>query len=456
VVKSAIVANLQATMSSNMLQCPHCSVENEIMETVYIEDEGTIHEYTMCGVCDNLVASSVPAVCSDASCGAMEPERNSLPDCVSNSCNRCDEDASGDHNETILGIPCPDFEFDMPSQTQSVKHSCSSAFQFDENTDIVDIAAYPATSNNGDMSNDSLKQLREVYCQNMTCDCTGSASEILPVDGVKGVVYCSGCHQVYGLDDTMNYYDLLGRGDYAIEPCDKCGNSDPHLFVIESDCLDALSLRCLKCGDVDQDGENASVNDIEMTDESDVWEMYLKEWVHYECRCGKSNPDLQKITPNLENGIIFVKCLVCQREDQIMLDAKPKICSCGDDSCVDIKFDEFGYASKLMCLQCRAEMDCGPDAVADVPATGDGTPTGRTRITAISYIQIGDHIAWHQLLGYWHHAIVTDVNGMQIRVINYNGPCFPQKGMLFCFLLLAAILRVCNVSSAPQKLCKLC
>lgn len=92
--------------------------------------------------------------------------------------------------------------------------------------------------------------------------------------------------------------------------------------------------------------------------------------------------------------LFFVKCWVCKQEDTIAFDFKPKACTCNRS-----------------------------DSLA-----GDGSSPRQTRISCVSEIRLGDHIAWHQRMGYWHHAIVTEINGTEIRVLHYNGPNLPNKG----------------------------
>lgn len=93
---------------------------------------------------------------------------------------------------------------------------------------------------------------------------------------------------------------------------------------------------------------------------------------------------------------VDTKCWVCQQEDMDAFDFKPKACTCNRS-----------------------------DLVA-----GDGISPRQTRISCVSEIRIGDHIAWHQRMGYWHHAIVTEINGTELRVLHYNGPNLPNKGIV--------------------------
>jgi hypothetical protein len=54
--------------------------------------------------------------------------------------------------------------------------------------------------------------------------------------------------------------------------------------------------------------------------------------------------------------------------------------------------------------------------------------SARTKIPNVrevaDYLKPGDHIAWHRQLGYWHHAIVTEITSIGIRVIHwYSAVC---------------------------------
>jgi len=312
-----------------------------------------------------------------------------------------------------------------------LRSSCS-AFDFEEQQNVrVGAAGRSASLDNGDLSGDSLRQTRDLYCRRLSCGCTSPGSQLLPVEGLKGIFSCSGCSLVHGIDDSMNYYDLLQRGHYVVEACDVCGNNNPDLFVIEAGSTpDSVTLRCIsvKCRDVVPESLSEGVANMEITEQEDTC---IKEWIQYECKCKNSNSDLQKISIDHNSSTVFVKCLVCEREDMIRLDFKPKGCRCNSSDCVDVRFDEFGYASQLVCLKCNTEMDCEASSIGDTRAAGDGASIGRMRISSISEIHVGDHIAWHQASGYWLHAIVTQVNGAQIRVVCYDGPSLANKGTGF-------------------------
>jgi len=426
-------------MSSGLLlYCHYCEYEVNF-DKKYLECENEIYEYIVCGICGELIASS--AVHDD-----VEHKENYPIAAASTSYNQCDQDASGDRNENVIDISDVSCEIDLtdddrdtgcieslslsPNHRRRLKNSIS-AFDFEGKQD-VEVASPPlATLDNAELSRDSLKHARELHCRSLSCgSCTGLDSQILPVEGVKDIFYCSGCLEIHGVDDSMNYYDLLQKGDYAVEACVKCGNSDPYLFLVEdgSD-SDSISLRCLKCSG-DWNGNEECAGDVESVADENALERCLKEWIHYECKCKNTDSDLQRVVFDPNSNTVFMKCMVCEREDVITLSFKPKTCTCENAEFTDVKYDEYGYASQLVCLQCHAEMDCGVPSTSDVAAAGDGMSTGRTRIFSVGDIQIGDHIAWHQLLGYWHHAIVTDVDGAQIRVVHYNGPSLPNKGML--------------------------
>jgi len=323
---------------------------------------------------------------------------------------------------------CIDDSVTQPLNQQRLRNSLSS-FNIGESPNFTIAAAThsAASLDNGEMSRQALEQAREYYCQHLSCTCTNTGAQLLPVEGLKGIFHCDSCLSVHGIDDSMNYYDLLQKGDYMVEPCPNCGNTDPRQFCLEAGSTpDAIRLRCMKCCDVGQDNE--SVGGVEMAGEDDVFDTHIKQWIHYECKCNNSVSELMEMQFDSKSHAVFVKCLACDREDMVVLDFQPKVCTCKNSDNIDVRFDEYGYPSQLVCLKCQAEMDCGVSVAGDIPAGGDGTSTGRVRILSMCDLQIGDHIAWHQLLGYWHHAIVTEVNGARIRVVHYNGPNLPNKG----------------------------
>jgi len=441
---STVTKPVYLIMSSDVqLHCPHCGTDKENFEKNYIAGESEVYEYTMCSVCGNLVASST---IHDVLLKGIEYKENTCNQTLDASCgcNHRDQDGSVDQSEHIVDrsdVGCEIGLIDNGRATcneslplslnnnQTVKNSCS-AYSFEEKKNSAVAISSLVTLDNGDLSRDSLKKARELHFQSLSCtNCTGPGSHIVPVEGVKDIFHCSSCFSVHGVDDSMNYYDLLQKGDYMVEACIDCGNNDPYFFLLEygSD-PDSISLKCMKCSHIAEQSESKSTGD---TGEKNTLDQCMKELIHYECKCNNSNSELQEIFIDSSSNTVFVKCWICQREDMIALPFnffKAKICPCNNSESFDVKFDEYGYVSRLVCEWCQAEMDCGVSSAVDVPAAGDGTSTGRTRITSFSDIQIGDHIAWHQFLGYWHHAIVTEVNGGQIRVIHYNGPSVPNKG----------------------------
>jgi len=430
-------------MSSDVPSCcPHCEADQEKFDKTYLG----VYECIICSACRNLVASS--KICGEVFLQDMEDKENYPASDASDSCNQYDEGASDEWKENVIDVydvsceidlidngykRCTESEFlPLDHHQRRLRNSCS-VYGFEEQRNVRDFAvAQSATLDNGDLSRDSLKQAREHHCLYLRCTNCSSPDSLMPVEGIKDIFHCSNCFSVHGVDDSINYYDLLQKGDYVVEACVECGNSDPDLFCLEcGSSPDSIELRCVKCSDMAQGSEYEGVGDVEITEEGNALDQHMKEWIHYECKCKNSNPELQNIQVDVDHNTVFVKCWSCLREDMIALnDFKPKLCTCNNRESVDVKFDEHGYVSRLVCLQCHAEMDCGAASAADIPAAGDGTSTGRTRVLSINDIQIGDHIASHQFLGYWHHAIVTEVDrdDGQIRVVNYNGPS-ANKGM---------------------------
>lgn len=384
-------------MSSDvLLQCPHCGTDRENFEKYYIE----VYEHTMCSACDNLVASSTihdVVLLKDNEHDANYP--------TSYSCNHCDQDGSDDQSENIVDISDVGCEIDLIDNGRArcnellplslnnkpgLKNSYS-AFNFEEKKNTSVATRSVATLDNGELSRDSLKKARELHFQSLSCtNCTSPGSQLVPVEGIKDIFHCLSCFSVHGVDDSMNYYDLLQKGDYMVEACGDCGNIDPNLFLLEyGSNPDSVSLKCVMCSDMAEQSESKGTGD---TGQENKLDPCVKDLIQYECKCNNSSSELQEIVIHSSSNTVFVKCWICEREDMIALP---------------------GSISSAV----------------DIPAAGDGMSTGRTRITSLSDIQIGDHIAWHQHLGYWHHAIVTEVSGGQIRVMHYNGPSLPNKGM---------------------------
>jgi len=417
-------------MSASLLQCPSCGKDD--FDTEYFKHETECWEYITCHGCDELVASSSYCIQDgDERLPVMEQIEHDLAASDFGSCSQCDQDASGDRNAEVIDLT--DIYLTEDEQMmciesmdyhQALKNSCS-AFNFAEQHGVINVAARPATLDNGELSRETLKQARELFRQNLACSCASPDSEILPVDGINDVFCCSVCSLVHGVDDSVNYYDLLEKGDYVVEACVECGNTDPNLFCLDSGSTpDSVILRCMKCSAATRETDGESFDAAVDSEEETLLDKCIKEWIQYECKCANAVSELQKIVidSSSETSTVFVKCWVCLREDMIKLDFKPKFCTCSTGDNVEVRYDEFGYVSKLFCSRCRAEMDCGPPTAADVPAAGDGTSLGRVRIFAVSEIRVGDHLAMHQWLAYWHHMIVIEVNGTQIHVIHYNRP----------------------------------
>lgn len=418
--------------STVLLYCQYCGTDTQSCDVKYFGGEAEVYEYIVCSVCENLLASSTMH------------DKESYP--TVDASGNFDRDASGDGNENMIDVEdiglidltndgdagCTESLPLSLNHHQSLKNSYSD-FDFEEKENFKVTSAYSSALDNGELSRESLKQARELYCRSLSCSsCTSPGSQIQPVEGVKDVFHCSSCSDIVGVDDSMNYYDLLQKGDYEVEACVSCLNRDPNLFVLErGNDPDSISLRCMRCGSTSDGIENRSSRDLETIADQNTLEQCMKEWIHYECKCKNADSDMQLIKFDRNSNTVFVKCWSCEGEDVISLNSyKPKICTCStSEQQVNVKFDEYGYALQVICLQCRAEMDCGEPGTLDSCAAGDGRSTGRTRITCPTDIQIGDHIALHQLLGYWHHAIVTNVAGLQIRVVHYNGPNLPHKGM---------------------------
>lgn len=304
----------------------------------------------------------------------------------------------------------------------------------DDCSSLNDHSAVPAkrkrssTVDIGELSHEKLKQACTKFAQFACCpNCSAVGRELNEVEGLKSVLWCTQCGTTFGLDDTINYYELmqaLEQGQYEVEPCIRCGNADPNEFVLcerndGSGDGEKIGLKCMKCSDGDSgcDSAPSSIASFDICDEdADTAE---PDHLQISCRCTNNNPELFEVVKDHNGSIVSIQCWKCKCK----LHVTPAVCICGNDQRHEFDFDEFGYVSKLVCKRCKAELDCG--AKSAVPRVdSSGNPLGRSRVETLELLKPGDHIAWHQFLSYWHHAIVTNVDTWNntITVVNYDGP----------------------------------
>jgi hypothetical protein len=222
-------------------------------------------------------------------------------------------------------------------------------------------------------------------------------------------------------------YDLitaLGGENYTVEPCLECGNTDAHFFSVEfrGNGSSEATLSCMKCSQHNQaralnDSIPMEVDcaDVGSTQSDNCDEPFIPM---IECKCENNREDI-RVMEDEKGDVVGYKCYTCKS----FIKLQPMKCCCSDGAEHDIVYDQFGYVDKIICLVCKAEQSC--EARTATPSSESACdPCGRTRVESLLMLKRGDHIAWHQFLSYWHHAIVISVDeiGGWIRVIHYNGP----------------------------------
>jgi len=137
-----------------------------------------------------------------------------------------------------------------------------------------------------------------------------------------------------------------------------------------------------------------------------------------------------ELLPFLETGDYRVKpCRFCKNDDAAMF-----------------TLEKTGEQAEIKCSRCLrfqheieamtvSEKDNAKDD--DKKAQSTGVPSkrvrcrGRTEVKHLSLLRRGDHIAWHQSLAYWHHALIEEVAEDWLHVIHYNGPLSTKiKGII--------------------------
>jgi len=273
-----------------------------------------------------------------------------------------------------------------------------------------------AQTGSSELTVDSLMQLSEMI-KEQPCPHCGCAERSLlnPVEGMRDLFHCLHCERLYGIDDGMNFFDFqefLSTG-YRMDPCSFCGNDDPEKFTLERsrtggmDSTTDLVVQCSVCHTVSPKGLGLVVEHKE----EDLGAVEVCS------SCGNRDSEKFEVQLDARNRTMATLCMVCSNKE--VTEVTGQICCCKEAS-TDYDFDEYGYICKIKCNVCGAVMETNDNA--HKKSSSDGSSWGRTRIRSLDMIRAGDHIAWHQWLGYWHHAIVIEVQGSLINLINYNGP----------------------------------
>src|SRR6218665_967840 len=273
-----------------------------------------------------------------------------------------------------------------------------------------------AQTGSSELTVDSLMQLAEMI-KEQPCPHCGCAERSLlnPVEGMRDLFHCLRCERLYGIDDGMNFFDFqefLSTG-YRMDPCSFCGNDDPEKFTLERsrtggmDSTTDLVVQCSVCHTVSPKGLGLVVEQKE----EDLGAVEVCS------SCGNRDSEKFEVQLDARNRTMATLCMVCSNKE--VTEVTGQICCCKEAS-TDYDFDEYGYICKIKCNVCGAVMETNDNA--HKKSSSDGSSWGRTQIRSLDMIRAGDHIAWHQWLGYWHHAIVIEVQGSLINLINYNGP----------------------------------
>jgi len=426
------------------------------LEHCYVEDVGKIYDLITCMKCNysctNIVGeghgcedydrcSRLIQPESDTHVHVMKDEHSRLPIVSCSGDSVTDDSASGD---LIVDEAC------MYSMLMSVEdsstlvtailqcsHDESDMGQLDGNNIICGKFKRSSTTDCLDLSHESLKHARRKFVEFMCCPtCHELGYEIKHVEGLKDVLLCSKCNNPFGLDDTINYYDLLHdleQGQFTVEPCKICGNMDANKFnfVVSNECTDTVGtfdLQCMVCCNVQLPDANSVVCEKTSSNTSNETVNVVDDLAGLEdmdvnliqCPiCENSTKDLFDIDTNEAGDILSVKCFKCNHR---LIVPRTK-CACQDLDCHEVIYDDVGYLEKVVCKRCHAQQEF--DARFSTPrGDGDGSSLGRTQIASLAMLKQGDHIAWHQILSYWHHAIViyVDERYSKITVINYDGP----------------------------------
>lgn len=255
-----------------------------------------------------------------------------------------------------------------------------------------------------------LKMIRDHPC--MHCSCSDRRL-LVPVSGDGDLMYCKKCERVYGADDTMNFYDYHEFIDNCrVTACASCGNDNLEKFIFVE----------VKDQD-DDDGKHSTLAIKCMVCESSQQQQQQQE-VDISCSCENcGNVDVTKfeISSDASNTLKSI-CKACGNTKRVSVGSVSGLeCKCSAAN-AQYEFDEFGYIVLVKCEGCGSSMSMDDVSSPESKLPNDGSSRGRTKVSSLDMIRRGDHIAWHQYLGYWHHAIVVEVQFYMVRVIHYNGP----------------------------------
>lgn len=240
------------------------------------------------------------------------------------------------------------------------------------------------------------------------CGCSDSGL-LVPVAGDSNVMFCHNCERVSGADDSMNFYDYQKFIDNCrVTACTSCGNDDPEKFIFVQDQGDGngqstLAIKCIICESLPQKQQQQEVK--------------------ISCSCEKcGNMDMTKFEISSDaNDTLKSVCKACGNTKRVEVGSVSGLeCTCSTAN-AQYQFDEFGYIVLVKCEGCGSSMSMD-NVSPDAKLPNDGSSRGRTKVISLDMIRRGDHIAWHQSLGYWHHAVVLEVQFYLVQVIHYNGP----------------------------------
>ena len=258
------------------------------------------------------------------------------------------------------------------------------------------------------LSKQEMRELQEqVYllpCNN--CGNTDDAKFSYVCDETDGAIlcrYCEVCRGYFGADDSMGLnqlLQLLQSGLLKTTRC-QCGNDDVEKFVFDEVHIGdgkSIVLKCTVCE-----------NETDVVDEDDI-------------DVSSAGDDVE--TPGDTQEDALANLMLQMKKTKELKEQAACQCDSIDPAHYNVYLDMYGRVSKVECTNC----DQTYTPVKDKQSYGDDNldPPARTRIRAMADLKPGDHIAWHQSLGYWHHAIIVNMEqhstASKLLVIEYSGP----------------------------------
>jgi hypothetical protein len=252
--------------------CPGC--HNPVVVT-YMPDELTesIYRYVTCTGCDRLDVTTVDSDAENApsagsgsdtgnvvSSGAEERLHAEAP--MSPLTTHTMTDTSNrtvKHNTFVCGTESTNELYDagairgysslpsagemtVPIATSNGRRELKSSASADDCSHFNEDDGVPGqirrtkTMDMGELSHESLRHAWNLFSEFACCpECSAVGRELAEVEGLKSLWSCTRCATTFGLDDTIDYYELmqdLKQGRYELEPCGRCGNRDPYRFVL--------------------------------------------------------------------------------------------------------------------------------------------------------------------------------------------------------------------------------